>query len=54
MGIPQSVRAVANANGANALSLFIPCHRVIGSRHQLVGYAGGTDAKRYLLDLEAR
>lgn len=49
---PQSVRAVANANGANALSIFVPCHRVIGSNHSLTGYAGGLEAKKRLLDLE--
>lgn len=53
LGIPQSVRAVANANGANALSIFVPCHRVIGSNHSLTGYAGGVEAKKRLLDLEA-
>ena len=52
LDIPQSVRAVANANGANAISIFVPCHRVIGSNHQLTGYAGGIDAKRALLNLE--
>lgn len=52
LGVPQSVRAVANANGANAISIFAPCHRVIGSKGMLTGYGGGLDAKRYLLDLE--
>lgn len=52
IGQPSSVRAVANANGANSLSIFIPCHRVIGSDGSLTGYAGGTEAKRYLLELE--
>lgn len=52
IGRPASVRAVANANGANALSIFIPCHRVIGSDGSLTGYAGGTEAKRRLLELE--
>lgn len=52
MGKPESVRAVANANGANALSIFVPCHRIIGSDGALVGYAGGLRAKRKLLDLE--
>ena len=47
-----AVRAVANAVGANALSLFAPCHRVIGSNHSLTGYAGGLVAKRLLLSLE--
>ncbi len=46
------IRAVSNAVGANSLSLIIPCHRVIGSRGQLTGYAGGLLAKQYLLDLE--
>lgn len=48
----QSVRAVAGANGANALSLFIPCHRIIGRHGDLVGYAGGLQAKQRLLELE--
>ena len=48
----KAVRAVASAVGANALSLFIPCHRVIGSDGALTGYAGGLEAKRILLDLE--
>ena len=52
MGRPKSVRAVANANGANALSIFVPCHRIIGRDGTLVGYAGGLRAKRALLDLE--
>ena len=49
---PSSVRAVANANGSNPLSIFIPCHRVIGSDGSLTGYAGGTETKRYLINLE--
>ena len=52
IGMPTSVRAVANANGANAISIFIPCHRVIGSDGSLTGYGGGLPAKRFLLDLE--
>ena len=48
----QAVRAVASANGANALSLFIPCHRVLGQKGDLVGYAGGLLAKQKLLALE--
>ncbi len=50
--IPNSSRAIANANGANAISIFIPCHRVIGGDKSLTGYAGGIDAKRTLLELE--
>lgn len=47
-----AIRAVAAANGANALSIIVPCHRVIGSDGALVGYAGGLPAKRGLLVLE--
>ncbi len=54
IGRPSSVRAVANANGANALSILVPCHRVIGSDHSLTGYGGGLEAKQYLLALEDR
>lgn len=52
LGIPTSVRAVANANGANAISIFAPCHRVIGSDGSLTGFGGGLDAKKILLKLE--
>lgn len=45
IGNEKAVRAVANANGANALGLIIPCHRIIGSDGKLVGYAGGLPAK---------
>lgn len=48
----KAVRAVAAAVGANALSLFIPCHRIIGSDGSLTGYAGGLEAKQRFLDLE--
>ena len=52
IGMPRAVRAVANANGANAISIFVPCHRVIGSDGSLTGYGGGLAAKKKLLDLE--
>ena len=52
IGRPGAVRAVANANGANAISIFVPCHRVIGSNGTLTGYAGGLEAKEFLLKLE--
>lgn len=52
IGNPKAVRAVAAANGANALSIIIPCHRVVGSQGQLVGYAGGLESKQNLLRLE--
>lgn len=48
----KAVRAVASANGANAMSIIIPCHRIIGSNGDLVGYAGGLEAKKRLLDIE--
>lgn len=48
----KAIRAVAAANGANALSILIPCHRIIGSQGELIGYAGGLDAKKKLLELE--
>ena len=53
LDIPNAVRAVANANGANAISIFVPCHRVIGSDRSLTGYGGGLAAKKYLLELES-
>lgn len=52
LGNPKAVRAVANANAANALSIIIPCHRIIGNNGQLIGYAGGLETKQRLLQLE--
>lgn len=52
IGNPNAVRAVANANGANAISILIPCHRVIGNNGELVGYGGGLPVKKRLLKLE--
>jgi len=49
---PKAVRAVGAANGRNPLSIFIPCHRVIGKSGRLVGYAGGMETKKILLTLE--
>ncbi|MGH8232674.1 MAG: methylated-DNA--[protein]-cysteine S-methyltransferase [Rhodanobacteraceae bacterium] len=51
---PRAVRAVGAANGANPLAIIVPCHRVIGSHGDLVGYGGGLPAKRWLLALERR
>ena len=48
----KAVRAVANANGANCIGIIIPCHRIIGSNGELVGYAGGLSVKEKLLNLE--
>lgn len=53
IGMPKAVRAVANANGANPISIIAPCHRVIGSNGSLTGYGGGLDTKRFLLELES-
>jgi len=48
----KAIRAVSSANGANAIAIIVPCHRIIGSDGKLVGYAGGLDVKRRLLKLE--
>lgn len=48
----KAIRAVASANGANAISIIVPCHRIIGSKGELTGYAGGLAAKKKLLQLE--
>ncbi len=52
LGNEKAFRAVAAANGANAISIIIPCHRVVGSKGKLVGYAGGLATKQKLLKLE--
>jgi methylated-DNA-[protein]-cysteine S-methyltransferase len=52
IGNPAAVRAVGAANGKNPISIVAPCHRVIGSNGKLTGFAGGLDAKAYLLRLE--
>ena len=52
IGNEKAVRAVANANGANAIGIIIPCHRIIGSDGSLTGYAGGLPLKKKLLELE--
>lgn len=49
---PTAVRAVARANGANPISILVPCHRVIGKDGELTGYGGGLWRKRLLLELE--
>ena len=54
IGMPNAVRAVANANAVNAISIITPCHRVIGSNGSLTGYGGGLERKRYLLNLEKK
>ena len=52
IGKPESVRAVANANGMNRISIIIPCHRVIGADGSLTGYGGGLWRKNWLLEHE--
>lgn len=52
LGNAKAVRAVAAANGANAISIIVPCHRIVGADGSLVGYAGGLAAKQKLLALE--
>ncbi len=52
LGNEKAIRAVASANGANAISIIVPCHRIIGSNGELTGYAGGLPAKKRLLQLE--
>lgn len=54
VGKPRAIRAVAKACAANALAIFVPCHRVIGADGVATGYAGGSNAKKHLLDLERR
>lgn len=52
IGMPKAVRAVANANAVNAISIIAPCHRVIGTDGNLTGYGGGLNRKKFLLELE--
>lgn len=52
LGNPLAIRAIAAANGANLLSIVIPCHRVIAVNGDLQGYRGGLQAKRFLIDHE--
>ncbi|QNO28421.1 methylated-DNA--[protein]-cysteine S-methyltransferase [Sphingopyxis sp. OPL5] len=52
IGKPGASRAVGAANGRNPISIIAPCHRVIGSTGKLTGFAGGMEAKQYLLELE--
>lgn len=52
LGKMSLAQAVGVANGRNPISVIVPCHRVVGADGALVGYAGGLDRKRFLLDLE--
>jgi methylated-DNA-[protein]-cysteine S-methyltransferase len=51
---PTAARAVGTALGANPLCVVLPCHRVVGANGSLTGYAGGLEAKRFLLNLESK
>jgi methylated-DNA-[protein]-cysteine S-methyltransferase len=52
LGSPNAARAVGLANGANPLSIIVPCHRLVGANGSLTGYAGGLHRKQWLLDHE--
>jgi len=53
IGAPAACRAVGAANGRNPISIVAPCHRVVGANGALTGFAGGLEAKRFLLRHEA-
>ncbi len=52
LGNVLAIRAVANANGKNPIPIMIPCHRVVGSKGDLIGFSGGLWRKQFLLELE--
>lgn len=52
LGNPKAIRAMAKANGDNRIAIMIPCHRIIGSNGEMVGYGGKVWRKKYLLELE--
>lgn len=54
LGDPKAIRAVAAANGKNHVAIVVPCHRVIGSKNDLVGYGGGLWRKKWLLEHEQK
>jgi len=54
VGSPKAYRAVGLANNKNPLPIIVPCHRIVGADGSLVGYAGGLEMKRWLLDLESK
>lgn len=54
IGNPKASRAVGMANHNNPISIIVPCHRVVGKNSKLVGYAGGLDKKKYLIELERK
>lgn len=54
IGRPEAVRAVGTANGANPVSIIVPCHRLLGTGGALTGYGGGLERKAWLLEHERR
>jgi methylated-DNA-[protein]-cysteine S-methyltransferase len=54
LGDTKAIRAAASANGRNNIAIVVPCHRVIGSKRDLVGYGGGLWRKKWLLDHETK
>ena len=52
IGAPRAVRAVGHANGANPISVVVPCHRLVGANGTLTGYGGGLHRKQWLLEHE--
>lgn len=54
IGNSKAVRAVGGANNKNPIMIIVPCHRVIGKNGKLTGYAGGLEAKEYLINLEKK
>jgi len=54
LGDPKVIRAAASTNGKNKISIIVPCHRVIGTDRSLVGYSGGMQRKKWLLQHEFR
>lgn len=54
LGDVKAIRALANANGQNRISIIVPCHRIIGTNGNLTGYAGEIWRKKYLLELESQ
>jgi methylated-DNA-[protein]-cysteine S-methyltransferase len=54
LGLVNGARAVGTANGQNPLPIVVPCHRVVGANGRLVGYGGGLERKRTLLEIEAK
>lgn len=53
IGRPRAYRAVGGASNRNSISLLIPCHRVVGAAQRLIGYGGGIERKKWLIDFEA-